>query len=239
MRRRLHRLSDMFQGVERVHKLGIEHIDQAERGINRLTSAYTGALAIVRLLANMQGIAFESAQGPVRIPGFLFDMNKFFQRLLSRFLRDNLTGCRIVDEQAIGDVFVYSKTGNPKKRRPPRPRPDYALLRDGQTCGFLDAKYRDVWDKGLPADWLYQLSIYALASPYNVSVLLYATMATEARDEQIEVRQPIMWSGKDPALVILRPVLLTKLAEFLRPDLSYAVTQERRRFASKLVRLRT
>jgi 5-methylcytosine-specific restriction enzyme subunit McrC len=238
LRRRLYRLSDLFGGVDRITRLEIGHIDQAERAITRLTSANAGALTIVRLLANMQGISSDSAIGSVRTPGFLFDMNTFFQRLLSRFLRENLTTHKLQDEWAIRDVFAYSKNANPKQRKPPRPRPDYALLNHGQVRGFLDAKYRDVWGKGLPPDWLYQLSIYALAAPCKVSVLLYATMAADARDEQIEVHQPMVWSTQGPAFVILRPVLLPRLAELLRLDQKYMLGRERSRFANSLVNLK-
>jgi 5-methylcytosine-specific restriction enzyme subunit McrC len=135
----------------------------------------------------------------------------------------------------IGNVFAYSIHANPKGRSAPRPRPDYALFHDNRLCGFLDAKYRDIWEKGFPPEWLYQLAIYALASPSQVSVLLYATMSNDARDERIEIRQPINWSSKGPASVILRPVPLPKLAEFLHPDQGDRLSTERRRFADNLV----
>ena len=151
------------------------------------------------------------------MPGFLFDMNVFFQRLLSRFLHDNLTSARIVDEVAIRNLFAYAHDANPRQRSAPTPRPDYALFGGKTLYGFLDAKYRDIWERGLPAEWLYQLSLYALASPNEVSVLLYASMATEACDERVEVHQPVLWSNKGPASVILRPVPLPYLAALLDP----------------------
>ena len=88
---------------------------------------------------------------------------------------------------------------------------------------------------GLPADWLYQLSIYALASPTRVSVLLYGTMNADACDERIEVRQPVHWSNERPASVILRPVPLMRLAELLDPDRQRALSTERRQWADELV----
>jgi hypothetical protein len=131
---------------------------------------------IIRLLEDSLGLAFDAAQPPSRMPGFLFDMNVFFQRLLSRFLHDNLTSVRIADEVAIRNLFAYAPDANPRQRSAPAPRPDYALF-DGSTLhGFVDAKYRDIWERGLPTEWLYQLSLYALASPNDVSVLLYASM---------------------------------------------------------------
>jgi 5-methylcytosine-specific restriction enzyme subunit McrC len=65
-------------------------------------------------------------------------------------------------------------------------------------AGFLDAKYRDIWERRLPPEWLYQLSVYALAAPSQVSVLLYATMSAQAEDERIEIRQPVTWLSKVP-----------------------------------------
>lgn len=127
---------------------------------------------------------------------------------------------------------------NPRHRRAPAPRPDYALFYDKALHVFLDAKYRDIWDLSLPAKWLYQLSIYALASPSEVSVLLYASMSAEAREERVEV-QPIMWSGKRPASVILRPVPLAYLAKLLDPDRDGSLARKRQKFANQLVALET
>jgi hypothetical protein len=71
-----------------------------------------------------------------------------------------------------------------------------------------------------------------------VSVLLYASMATEAQDEQVDVRQPVTWSSKGPASVILRPVPLVQLAELVDPDRAGSLAAERRRWAEELVALR-
>lgn len=234
LRRRMRRLADLFAEVAHLGRLAVEDIDRAERGLTRLTAANAAALTIIRLLKDMQGAVLESVEGVIRTPGFLFDMNKFFQKLLSRFLRENAI-FRIEDERAIGNVFNYSPDANPRHQSAPKPRPDYALFRQNEVCCFADAKYRDVWQKGLPAEWLYQLSIYALASPAQISILLYATTAKEARDEKIEIHQPVVWSNKGPAYVILRPVLLPKLAELLHPDRDQRLGQLRRCFANKLV----
>jgi 5-methylcytosine-specific restriction enzyme subunit McrC len=166
-------------------------------------------------------------------------MNIFFQRLLSRFLHENLSSLRIEDELAIRNVFAYAPDANPQRRSAPAPRPDYALFSGNTLCGFLDAKYRDIWEQNLPAEWLYQLSIYALASPCEASMLLYASMSAEAFDERVEVRQPVFSSGKQPASVILRPVPLLYLAELLDPDRAPNLAGERRRWADELVVLRT
>ena len=239
LRRRVNRLAEMFAGVERKATLDAGDIDRAERGLTRLTAANGPALTIIRLLHDMLGVAFDPVRQPIRMPGFLFDMNTFFQRLLSRFLHDNLTGQRIKDEWAIRNVFAYAPDANPRRRTAPQPRPDYALFHGNSLRAFLDAKYRDTWARSLPVEWLYQLSIYALASPAGVSVLLYASMAGEAQDEQLDVRQPVAWSSKGQASVILRPVPLLGLGELLDPDRACSLARERRGWAEELVVLRT
>jgi 5-methylcytosine-specific restriction enzyme subunit McrC len=239
LQRCVHRLAERFGEVERKAKLDVGEIDRAEHDLTRLTAANAPALTIIRLLHDMLGVEFEPLGDSSRMPGFLFDMNVFFQRLLSRFLHDNLTSARIEDERAIRNVFAYALDANPRRRRAPTPRPDYALFRGNALCSFLDAKYRDIWERSLPAEWLYQLSIYALASPSQVSVLLYASMGTEPCDERVEVRQPVLWSSKGTASVILRPVSLPHLAELLDRDRGGRLSIERQRWAERLVVLQS
>lgn len=234
LRRHAHQLSTMFVNVDRLDRLDAREIDRAERELTRLTDASRPALSIIQLLQRALGLAFDMTQQTSRMPGFLFDMNIFFQRLLSRFLRDNLTRARIADEARIHNLFAYSTGGNPKRRNTPTPRPDYALFKDGRLDGFLDAKYRDIWERGLPAEWLYQLSLYALASPSQVSVLLYASMAPNALDERLEIHQPLQWSSTS-ASVVVRPVPLHYLAELLNPDQTVRLTTKRRELADQLV----
>lgn len=155
LRQRVYRLASMFGDVQLPSRLDRADIDRVERGLTRMTSASGPALTIIRLLQDMQGVTFEGASQPSRMPGFLFDMNKFFQRLLSRFLHENLKGQHIVDERSIRNMFAYV---GPRKRIAPAPRPDFALYHSGTLQGFLDAKYRDAWDRWIPPEWLYQLS---------------------------------------------------------------------------------
>jgi 5-methylcytosine-specific restriction enzyme subunit McrC len=237
LRRRVYRLAGAFGDVERKTKIDTNDIDLAERGLNRITAANAPALTIIRLLLDMVGLAFDPIEEPLRMSGFLFDMNRFFQQLLLRFFHDNLIDQRIADEWPIRNVFSYSPDPNPR-RRALSPRPDFALIRGTALRGFLDAKYRDIWEHRLPASWLYQLSIYALSAPTPISVLLYASMGDEARDEQVDIRMPFLRSTKDLASVILRPVPLKRLAELLNPDRLHSLATDRRRSAESLVALR-
>lgn len=238
LRRRMQKLSAMFGEVEPLARFQVSDIDIAERNATRLTAATKPALTIIRLLVDMLGVTFDSAT-QARTPGFLFDMNMFFQRLLSRFLHDHLMSARIEDEVAIRELFAYAPGAERRQRRAPRPRPDYALFDGRQLKAFLDAKYRDVWERSLPAEWLYQLSIYALASPSAISVLLYASTSADARDERLDVRHPLLASTRKLASVILRPVPLQRMADLLDPDHASQLTGERRALAHQLVNLRS
>ncbi len=239
LRRRVHKLAAGFGDVDQKAELFGVDIDRAERGLTRLTAANGPALTIIRLLHDMLGLGFEAEAPLSRIPGLLFDMNQFFQRLLSRFLHENLVNARVEDTWPIRNIFAYAAHANPRQRSGPAPRPDFALISGNTLRGFLDAKYRDIWDRDFPAEWLYQLSIYALASPRRASVMLYATMSAKATDEQIDVRPPIKGVLNGSAAVIIRPVPLPRLAMLLRPNQSGRLAAERRRMAKQLVTLRT
>jgi 5-methylcytosine-specific restriction enzyme subunit McrC len=229
LRRKTNRGAASFEGVSEKSSLSTDDIEKAERGLTRLTAANAAALTIIRLLSNMLGVAFEQVGDSARMRGFLFDMNVFFQRLLSRFFHENLTTQILKDEWSLRHVFAFAPDANPKGRIAPAPRPDFALFqRNNQLTGFMDAKYRDLWEKELPSEWLYQLSIYALASPTRTSILLYATMSDDARDERLEVHPPVQSSSTGLASVILRPVLLWRLSELLDAQGTAKLTNARR-----------
>jgi len=202
----------MFDDVQAFQPLSMSHIDQAERELTRLTEVYGPSLVILRLILEGMGVEFSSTRNMTRMPGFLFDMNIFFQRLLSRFLKENLSVIRIEDELHIHNLFKYAEGANPRRRQVPKPRPDYAAFRGKNLIGFLDAKYKDVGATDLPAAWLYQLSIYALASQRKISVLLYASMEDSAQFEKIDIHPPVADGVRSRASVCLLPVPMRKLA---------------------------
>jgi 5-methylcytosine-specific restriction enzyme subunit McrC len=193
--------------------LGLAEVEHVEASLSRLTAAYAPTLALIRLLCGADGLSLEPAARAVPVSGFLFDMNRFFQRLLSRFLRENL-GSRLEDERTIRDMLVYDPMANPRGARNPRLRPDYAVFKGSKLALFADAKYRDVWTKGTPVGWLYQLQAYAWASPTAVCVLLYASTESEAREERIIVRDPLL-RARPSSAIVLRPVHLPTLADIV------------------------
>ena len=160
-----------------------------------------------------------------RVSGFLFDMNRFFQALLSRFLRENLAGYEVRDEFGISHMMRYAPEANPRNRRGPRPRPDFAIMRGGRLLSLLDAKYRDLWERSLPRDILYQLAIYGLSQGVGATAsILHPVEAEGAREQRIEITDPV--SGQGRAYVALHPVHLETLADLIGAGSPIAGTAE-------------
>lgn len=208
--RRAERLVRALDGVEMLATLTHEDVLRARTSLTRLTDTAAPALDLIELLLEGSGLAL---QGPreLKATAFLFDMNRFFQRFLSRFLREHAAGLRVDDEQTIRGLYrVPAVDAAVRRRRPPAPRPDFALSDvRGMLRMYLDAKYRDLWRTSLPPEWLYQLSAYALASPNRTSILLYPTTAAAAQEERIAVCAPA--SGNPLGSVVLRPVAIDTL----------------------------
>lgn len=210
------RLAALLQeGVARI-PLGPKVLAQALRGLDRRTEKYAPALRIVTLLCEEQGLAVT--EGAVRLPGFLFDMNRFFQQLLGRFLEEHVPagvpGASVAQEHRLVGMLSYAAAHNPKGRQAPMPRPDFAVSRQGLLV-LLDAKYRDLWELSLPREMLYQLGLYAMSQgPLGSAAILYPTMTAEAKEARIDICDPLTSGLRGH--VTLRPVHLPTLDALLR-----------------------
>jgi len=232
---RVFRLAQILEVNVPAMRLAKADMDEARRVIDRRSTAYGAALTLIDLLLNGMGISMTEAADPVQMPGFLFDMNRFFQSLISRFLREELPDFSIQDEHRLKGMFEYDPANNPKRRRDVVPRPDFAVLAHGKVVEFLDAKYRDLWETSLPRDMLYQLAIYALCKNTGVprSTILYPTLAPEAADQVVRLKDPVL--GAKRAEIILRPVNLLGLESLVRPRHGALAARSRREFAHTLV----
>lgn len=211
LRTRLHRLDAQLEPVS-VHPLRRESLARVRRASTRMTASYEPALVLLELLLESQGTGLDE-EDRVDVPGFLFDMNRFFQALLARFLGRHLPGYTVVEEHRLRGLMEYET--NPQGRRAPTPRPDFAVLRGTQVAGLLDAKYRDLWERPLPREMLYQLALYALSQGASGrATILYPCMDARAVEQVISVRDVVQ--GGSRASVVLRPVNL--------PELAHAVT---------------
>lgn len=200
---------------------------------DRLSVAYLPVARLTMLLMEGCGVSLSGARRTEHLRGFLFDMNRFFQELVSRLLHDGLPGCAVVDEHRLRHMLRYTGTAAGHRRNDPTPRPDFVVSWPGGQRLILDAKYRDIWDTGLPRDMLYQLCIYALSGISNgTAVIVYPTTSHVAQEQCVEIQNPM--TGARLGEVLLRPLNLVELAGAVDTMVSGTTTAHIRRTAEVL-----
>lgn len=203
-------LSESIQPIP----LNREAVSQVECASNRLNETYNPAIKLITLLMSHSGSGLDEDRDPVKQHGFLFDMNRFFQAFISRLLAKYLEGYQVKDEHALKGFLSYIPGFELPNRQDPLPRPDFALFQNGSLVTLLDAKYRDLWQEGLPRDMLYQLIVYALSQSINrQATILYPTLHDTARVSKLQINEPMM--GCAQGAVILRPVPITHIDRLL------------------------
>jgi 5-methylcytosine-specific restriction enzyme subunit McrC len=223
---RLHRLcKSMEESVSRI-ELNRGILLKTLKSIDRLSKRYRSALELINILFESQGIRLEDGSMYIKLNGFFFDMNMFFQSLLSKLMKENLEGYTVRDEYTLHELFAYTPGFNPQRRYAPKPRPDFAVMKGSKVICLLDAKYRDLWETKLPREMLYQLSIYAVSGIGNSTAkILYPSMSSQAKLQKIDIKNPA--TGNKYAEVMLQPVWLTQVAQLINlPNKEKARAQE-------------
>jgi 5-methylcytosine-specific restriction enzyme subunit McrC len=234
LRERLARSAAVMDESVSTARLDRHLLERSRREQNRLTAAYRPAVEIIELLYAGSGVVQEGSERRAEFRGFLFDMNRFFQALIGRFLRDNLQGYQVKDEHALRDIFSYVQGHNPKHRRHPKPRPDFVVFGEGGPQALLDAKYRDLWEQNLPREMLYQLAIYALsAESSGKASIIYPTLADDAREQRLDLRDPVNSARRGE--IVLRPVNLNYLHSLLEAPKNSANVSRREAEARRVV----
>src|SRR6185369_300112 len=118
--------------------------------MDRMTRHYEPAVSLIRILFQAGGLSLGKGEAGPSLPGLLFDMNRFFQALVGRYLTDNLPEHTVHSEYRLKGMFSYLPAWNPLRKLAPTPRPDFVVTRGTQTVAILDAKYRDLWENPLP-----------------------------------------------------------------------------------------
>ena len=211
---RLDRVVHAFDQVQRI-RLDPAVVSAAQRAVTRLTESYSASLTIVRLLVESQRTSLSGPAGTT-LRGFLFDMNRLFQAILGRFLRENLVDATLLEEKSLADVLSWQSGFNPNARRALRIRPDFAVVRRGQPTRILDAKYRDLNALGPTPEMTYQLALYAAANDgTHEATMLYPSLA-DVPEQRIRVRTSDGRGDAMYAVVSLRGVNLLTLARLVR-----------------------
>lgn len=210
LQRCIHLLSESVGDV----RLDQTRLLAARRTMTRMTENYGSILDLIEVLLESQSSHLDAEGAAVLLPGCFFDMNRFFERLVLKLLRELSDEYLIIDQLGLRRMYAYNPQWNPNQKAAPTPRPDFALSKRGTILRLLDAKYRDLWDRSLPRDMLYQLSVYALSGVGDgTATILYPALSDTPTLQKIDVRHPL--EGRVIAHVELRPINLAKISDLL------------------------
>jgi 5-methylcytosine-specific restriction enzyme subunit McrC len=152
---------------------------------DRLTESYRPLLDLCRLLAD--GLAPGSRDGATASPAFLLDMERVFERYVTRGVVHEFAG----RSRYRVDVQPRHLANHPVAGQPDiQMRPDLVLSYHGEPQVIVDCKWKDLAGSPLVTDDLYQVLAYCTALGVGRAVLVYPGKRTRTWDYEMS-RTPI------------------------------------------------
>jgi 5-methylcytosine-specific restriction enzyme subunit McrC len=133
-----------------------------------LTPSYRPLLDLCRLL--LDGLGLNDQAGTLAAPAFLLDMERVFERYVTRGVAEAFAGradYRVAAQQSY--AFHQPVAGRPDLLM----RPDVAVERDGRPCLLVDAKWKRPRGLRVPTEDVYQMLAYAAGLGVERVVLVY------------------------------------------------------------------
>jgi 5-methylcytosine-specific restriction enzyme subunit McrC len=190
----LAKTADRIFAGERRLRLTEQLLVEAKSTLDRRYRYYGTALMLIALFCQGSHLGSPDSDRGLPLAGFLVDMNRVFERFLSRYLhRHAPRGMDVISQDVRGDVYSYEE--NPLGWKSPRIRPDLVFRHAGRTVALGDAKYRNHREQPPSAAELYQLTTYALAYPMSEPREVYLFCPAEAGQQPSGARLLFLPSG--------------------------------------------
>jgi 5-methylcytosine-specific restriction enzyme subunit McrC len=164
-------------GLEGVQAIVPQAEEWQRLSTDRLPADYPPLLDLCRLL--LDGLAPAEASGPTSAPAFLLDMERVWERHVTRAVMEccDPAGCGV-------SVQVAHTVGRDDRGRAVVMRPDVTVDRAGRPAVVVDAKWKRP-GRGAAAD-LYQVLAYCTALGAERAVLVYPGRRDRARNYAFE-----------------------------------------------------
>jgi 5-methylcytosine-specific restriction enzyme subunit McrC len=154
----------LFQALRGFEEVGTTPLTPdvfAAAEADRLAEGYRPLLDLCRLLADALGPS--DVAGPTPCPAFVLDMERVFERYVTRGVTETFAGA---------DGWTAAAQQTHVVAPGVEMRPDVTVYRDGQPIMVVDAKWKRPAGAPAPAD-LYQMLAYCTALGVGRAVLVY------------------------------------------------------------------